>query len=599
MRPHDVAALRKRRPGLLTIDGDPNVDVVVATQTIEVGVDADFSAMVTELAAGSAIAQRAGRVNRLGRRDATAVRVLVPRGGIGPKGAPPYQADELAAALGWLSARSATDDGLAPFRVSENPPPPAVLRRVVLGRPEAWDARLLARTSDRLFAEPDLELWLADDLAPDTDISVVVRAGLGRGPAADLALLRATPPRAAECFPASIGTIRELFDRDSGGGTSARPVYRWRADELDVLAGTDDLRPGDVVVAGDDAPWFTYGVVDRAGTERAPDVLEDDQDGEPFLLRIGAGMPLDVATSGRASGLLLDGIGTVLEAEPADGRARRAAMAAIIEDGSRRLGPDAGEGTRARLARAAALLRGRLADTAVEFAPAGGEDGPEWIVIADQRRRLADEEVRQTWSAGAVPVGLAEHQADVGARARAIAERLALGDRIAQALHEAGALHDEGKRDPRFQRLLWGSEPGPGVGADEAPLAKSGRRIPAEYRAAIASSGLPTGWRHEQLSAVVARDRAPNGSGGLSELVVRLVGASHGHGRSTFPHATARLLGAGHELAVRSAVLHDDGAWDAIVDTTHRAHGVWGCAYLEAILRAADGQVSGEADERA
>jgi CRISPR-associated endonuclease/helicase Cas3 len=101
------------------------------------------------------------------------------------------------------------------------------------------------------------------------------------------------------------------------------------------------------------------------------------------------------------------------------------------------------------------------------------------------------------------------------------------------------------------------------------------------------------------LAAVVARDRAPDGSGGPSELVVRLVGASHGHGRSTFPHATARLLGAGHELAGGSAVLHDQGTWDAIVDATHQVHGVWGCAYLEAILRAADGQVSGEADERA
>jgi len=122
---------------------------------------------------------------------------------------------------------------------------------------------------------------------------------------------------------------------------------------------------------------------------------------------------------------------------------------------------------------------------------------------------------------------------------------------------------------------------------------------PAQYREAIASSGLPTGWRHEQLSSVVAWDRTSNGVAAESRLVIRLVGTSHGHGRSTFPHATARLVGSQHELAVSSAALHDDGAWDAIVESTHWAHGVWGCAYLEAILRAADGQVSGEADERA
>ncbi|MDP2350308.1 MAG: type I-U CRISPR-associated helicase/endonuclease Cas3 [Chloroflexota bacterium] len=599
MRPHDVIALRRRRPRLLTIDGDPDVDVVVATQTIEVGLDADFSAMVTELAAGSAIAQRAGRVNRLGRRDSTEVRVLVPQGEIGPKGAPPYRADELAAALDWVTRRASTDDGLAPFRISQDPPPPAVLRRLVLGRPEPWDARLLARTSDRLFAEPDLDIWLTDDLEPDTDVSVVVRAGLGRGAAEDLVLLRATPPRAAECSPASIGTLRELLDRDGRDGTPVRPLYRWRGDELDALVGTDDLRPGDVVITGDDAAWFTHGVVDRSGTERVVDVLEDDRDGEPFLLRIGAGMPVDAATRGRASEMLFEGLGSVLDEEPVDGRARRAAMVAVIEEASRRLGPGAAEAARARLARAASLLRGPLANTTVEVAPTSGDDGPAWVVIADQRRRLAEEEVRQTWSGGAVAVGLLEHQADVATRAREIAALLALGDGIGRVLREAGALHDEGKRDARFQRLLGASEADPGGAPDGEPLAKSGRRTPAEYRAAMASSGLPTGWRHEQLSAVVAHARALDGTGASPSLVTRLVGTSHGHGRSTFPHTTARLIGANQDLAASSAGLHDLGAWEAIVDATHKAHGFWGCAYLEAILRAADGQVSGEADERA
>ena len=104
---------------------------------------------------------------------------------------------------------------------------------------------------------------------------------------------------------------------------------------------------------------------------------------------------------------------------------------------------------------------------------------------------------------------------------------------------------------------------------------------------------------YEQRSAVVALDRASDSSGVSPELVVRLVGTSHGHGRSTFPHASARLLGGQDQLASASAVLYDGGAWDAIVEATHRTFGVWGCAFLEAILRAADGQVSGEGDERA
>ena len=593
MRPHDIALLRLRRPGLLTTAGDPDVEVVVATQTIEVGLDADFSAMVTELAPGAAIAQRAGRVNRLGLRDATAVRVVAPTGPIGPKGAPPYRADELEAALAWIARRVAGLDGLAPFRVSEDPPPHAAIRRVVLGRPEPADVRLLARTSDRLFAEPDLELWLADDLDPDTDVSVLVRRGLGRGTAEDLALLRATPPRAAECFPVPIGTLRELL----GGGTRLAPAavaaYRWRTDELDILDGASDLRPGDVVVAGDGTAWFTHGVVDRAGTGTADDVLEEGPAGDPLVLRIGAGMPLDTATGGRA-GLLLAAMLEAIAETPADGRAQRDALARVVDGAARK--PGGGKAAAAdRLGRAAALLRGRLADAAVEVGPPGASGGPSWIVVADLRRQLADEEVRQTWSGGAVPVGLAGHQAAVAARAREIAERLSLGARLAQALDAAGALHDEGKRDARFQRLL-GLDTAAGSLAE--PLAKSGRRSPAEYRAATSASGLPTGWRHEQVSAVVARERVPVEPGGLADLVVRLVGTSHGHGRSTFPHATARLVGAEDPLTPASRGLHDRGDWDAIVEATQRAHGAWGCALLEAVLRAADGQVSGEGDGR-
>lgn len=74
------------------------------------------------------------------------------------------------------------------------------------------------------------------------------------------------------------------------------------------------------------------------------------------------------------------------------------------------------------------------------------------------------------------------------------------------------------------------------------------------------------------------------------DLVTRLVGTSHGRGRAGYPHT-------GAELCVEpgaAATLFDDGLWDEIVERTDRRFGVWGTAYLEALLRAADGQVSGE-----
>ena len=69
MRPWDLERMRQDEPGLFEVSGQPGIDVLVATQTIEVGVDLDLVHMVTELASASALAQRAGRVNRQGRRD--------------------------------------------------------------------------------------------------------------------------------------------------------------------------------------------------------------------------------------------------------------------------------------------------------------------------------------------------------------------------------------------------------------------------------------------------------------------------------------------------------------------------------------------------
>lgn len=588
MRPHDLRALRERRPGLLTTAGDPNVDVVVATQTIEVGIDADFSAMVTELAPGSTIAQRAGRVNRLGRHETTEVRVAVPASEVPAKGAPPYPSADIAAAWEWVCRRAASGDGLAPWAIAGDPPAEAALPRVVLGRPEPWDAALLARTSDDLVAEPDLALWLSDELEPDTDVSVAVRTGLPSDPLDALALLRATPPRARECFPVSVRTLTALI----GAAPEARR-FRWRGDDLDVLREGDSLRPGDVVVVDEETRWFTSGVVDPDGSERASDVLEDIDDGEPLLLRIAPGSPIDLATGGRAGHDLLDELVAVSREFQTDGRARRAAMADVIDAFAHRVdgvryGPFA-----ASLREVVRLLRGRLADVEIVFGPAAPDANPDWLVISDVRRHLGDEEARQTWSAGPGLVLLEAHQAAVSRRAADLAGRLALRRELVAALARAGELHDEGKRDPRFQRLLHGESGVPDGIASEAVLAKSGMRTPADFRAATAGSGLPSGWRHEQLSAVVTAELADLGADERL-LAIRLVGTSHGRGRVGFSHTSAQLLEGASGLVVRSESLYDAGGWDALVESTHRAHGVWGCAYLEAILRAADGQVSRE-----
>src|SRR5439155_1568041 len=55
IRPADLARLEEHYPGILSPKGSPDVDVIVATQSLEVGVDLDLAGIVTELAAGSAL----------------------------------------------------------------------------------------------------------------------------------------------------------------------------------------------------------------------------------------------------------------------------------------------------------------------------------------------------------------------------------------------------------------------------------------------------------------------------------------------------------------------------------------------------------------
>ena len=589
MRPHDVQRLRDRRPGLLSIDGDPDVDFVVATQTIEVGIDADFRAMVTELAAGSALAQRAGRVNRLGRWPATQIEVISPAsdGPISPDPLP-YRAADVEGALIWLRRRANDPDGLAPWSLVTDPPPAQGLRRTVLQRPEIWDVALWTRTSDDLVAEPELDLWLSDDLEADSDLAFVVRQGLPEAQADAISLIRATPPRPKEAFPVSVTLARELLNRE---GTP--PCFLVR-DEVELIRDLGILRPGDTVVIPDGARYFEHGVVTESGEDVATDVLEEGLGGQDrFLVRFGPGMPIDVALGGEAGSSLLANLTAACDAAPMDGRARRSAMDDVLgrfleADGRREHQPDL-EGLREAQRR----LRGRILDTEIDVGPRAPGSGPTWMVIADVRRNVGDEELGQVWIGRDTEVPLASHANDVAARCAEIAERAGLAGHLGAALRAAGEHHDDGKRDLRFQRRL-SADPTVLPDPDSAPLAKSGRRTPSAARAAEGLSGLPAGWRHEQLSAAIAWDRLGAGPPELRDLVARLAGTSHGRGRSGFAHMARDLVDGDDSLWAACRDLYDEGAWDEMIERTHRRHGSWGCAYLEALLRAADGQVSGE-----
>src|SRR5699024_8753469 len=152
MRPLDLERYRAEHPGLFTTAGDSRVTFLVATQTVEVGVDIDLAALVTELASGSAIAQRAGRVNRLGLQESGPITIVMPSGEIADQ--PPYTAADLQAAAQWLKRRQEDPCGLAAWSIATNQPPPQTMGRLVVSEIQPADWTYLAETSSPHFAEP-------------------------------------------------------------------------------------------------------------------------------------------------------------------------------------------------------------------------------------------------------------------------------------------------------------------------------------------------------------------------------------------------------------------------------------------------------------
>lgn len=594
MRPADVWHLRRRRLGLLDLRGDREVDVLVATQTVEVGVDLDLSALVTELAPGAALAQRSGRVNRVGRRPASRVVVAVPeRLPETDRDAAPYAAQDLSAGLGWVRRRADDEWGLAPWSVRQDPAPGQGLRRRLLRRLELSDSWSWAATGDEPFVRADLDLWLADNLSAEQDVGIVSRRDLPADPALAVALLRLLPPRAHEVFPVPVGTARRLMPKAAADG----PVLRCRNDDVVALDGADevaDLRVGDVLVVPETLPLQRSGVVDEAlDREPAADVLEALPDGAASPVRAGDVVwrwgVLDPAAP--AARQLPEPAVTLLSAGPQGtggdwSRQQRADLADLLAASPVSVdGPDllAEDLWHMRDAAVTLLRQGRVKDSMLRVLT-DADDRPALLVVADLRRAAADEDVRQTWTPSDQAVPLQQHAHNVAEAAGAVAESLGLPLDVVEALRLAGLHHDDGKADDRFQRLLGRTPDGP-------VLAKSAARPPSSDAAARTASGLPSGWRHEQRSVLDSWRSVPDSQ---RRLVTRLVGTTHGHGRPSFPHGARSLLGMSTEteLPADARALFDDGEWEQLVQDTHEQFGVWAMSYLEAVLRAADGRVS-------
>ncbi len=597
MRRFDLDQIRHvRHPGLLDIKGSAGVRVLVTTQSLEVGIDIDLAGAVSELAPGAALAQRAGRVNRLGQRRNAVFTILGPDGilieqdggfriqsdederEIKDAHIGPYDLADLAAAHRWLR-RLEDGQSIAPWVLALDPPPGTRTR--LLHRLERWNGWHLANTSVPCGAEPDLDVWLSDDLDTDIDVGVVVRRHLTGDPS-DIEYLRATRIHAGEVFPARIGETRVLIEQFLELDDPP-PLYRVAegSEPERVLDAT--LRPGDILVIDARAEILDgqAGILTDRRTHTAEDVLEETGMMDGALdLRIGTMFPI----ARHLSASTISAIVEQCREAGVETRAERQAFASLISEAAQQIDDQRWAGHLSSLGTA---LKGPFANFDIQVISESAENGSDseresvnWVVVTDRRIQRTDDQIELV-AEDAKPVPLDIHLRDVSARARATAARLGLPAHVIDAMTAAGLYHDRGKTDRRFQTML---------GSTDEPLAKSGHRRIGEVREAQAMSGLPRGWRHEQRSLL---DCDPAADITANDLILRLVGTHHGHGRPLFPQASDRLLEPTDDRTNAQA-LFDEGYWNTVIDRTHERFGVWGCAYLESVFRASDVQISRE-----
>lgn len=569
MRPYDLQKLQKEHPDLFSTRGDKSVKVVVATQTLEVGIDVDFADLVTELAPASSLAQRFGRVNRLGCRKDSKVVVIEPASGdLVKKDAPPYKAVDLSNAYGWLEAlNGAENPSVNPAAMVKNPPVQSSPERLLYQRPEWPDLLEFSRTDENPYDEPDLDLWLHDSLDAETAMGgVIVRDNLPSNTSAAMEILKTSyfAPSDRETFPANLKILQEILDYQDEHGVKPRK-FLYRQGEISLWQDADhgdesnqSLAPGDVLLLDTGSVPFTNQGI--AVTQRELPSTKDKLEAVPFLngtLYVYEKCADREKDFGEYLGLSPEEVAELLDTQSTDGKKKMIVSELTTE----------------------------------------AEDGQEVIAwyakVTDDKESVEGSDIAQELVL-AGPVLLDDHQNDVAERTRQLAENLGLAPEFSEALELAAKYHDEGKRDLRFQQML-GADP------DADALAKSGHRSVAEAYRARSRSALPRGWRHEQLSALMVA-ASPEKVGAHRDLVLRIIGCSHGHGRFSFAHDAGFLLEEGYQpegtdyeaLKEQATRLFNVGYWDNLMEQTSRTYGPYATAYLEAVERAADAQISRE-----
>jgi CRISPR-associated endonuclease/helicase Cas3 len=617
---------------------------VVATQTLEVGANLDFDALVSECASLDALRQRFGRLNRGGRavESSAAIVVRADQAELAQdeSESDPVYGNALSATWQWLQEQNTggpVDFGILALKLrldSLTEDQQSALRLAPTHAPVMLPAHVdcWAQTAPEPCPSPDVGLFLHGPGRADADVLVCWRVDLPEdNPVLWPEILSLCPPAVGECLSVPIYRIRSWLENDkseadTGADVSIRAavetkeakspamrfaVLRWRGvEDSEVISSVDELRPGDVVVLSD-----------LAATER--DELGDFPPGDPTdvgdaLQIIARARPVlrlhpaviatwpDSPARTHITGLI--------SSEPPENLAARLDERDFVSElrsALLRLTEDASDDNPHWLRRSASWIAKELssrtrARRVLQLHPVRGLimcSVRRMPLLADKTDDFAGED--NTGSA-TVAVSLHHHSLGVARRARAYGSVCGLPESVQKVLELAGWLHDLGKGDPRFQAILHGD----GRSGGELLAKSGGPPLSKVARDAIAArAGYPRGGRHELLSVRLAEPILAALPPESRDLVLHLIAATHGHCRPfapvivdqspvvvrlRWPNEPQGVLTEGTEVS-HSSVTGLEHLSSGVADRfwqLNRRHGWWGLALIETILLLADHRTS-------
>jgi len=539
---------------------------LIATAAGEVGADLDADHLVCDLTPIDSLIQRFGRVNRLGLGEAEIHLVVSSKEEKDAK-----EKDPRAATLDYLKSRQ--DEfgvcALSPAVLTNLPPAafPATPALVPLARHwlDMWSLTSIAKAA--WPERPEVAPWLHGVVEDLPETWVIWRDDVEW--LADPKIVREEDcARVLDVFPI---LPHEQLREPTFGKNKMR-------DKLKILAQQRDNASCTVILLQTD------GSIGWRGPLSA--LLDEEADNKITLAFATVLLPSS------AGGLSAQGLFEPRSAFAADVADRRQRRKRFFAQGGE-AGWEAFPGVKAgeEPACTAASLRDLIAAIAraetlraVAIVALGGtneeaqaeEQTSRYLLYFTEAAAIAESDAKSYIASQ--PQSLPEHNRLVGEAAKALALQIAGTDEQRKGLRElvkaflnVGHNHDTGKGRRCWQRAIGNTDPA-------YPLAKSGHdRF---------NLGLNGGFRHEFGSLLDAGKVVDQQQPHL-DLILHLIASHHGNARPHF-----REQGYDRESALKSC---QEAALSCLQRFGHlqARYGWWNLAYLEALVKAADGLVSG------